>query len=103
MVGGEAADGVPGEGAGHEGTRTEAGGDRSAAAPGATAATASAESAEPGAAAVAAAAAAVAGDEPAPWCPLGGGAAVLRLLLMRGAPAQLTRTLTLQSSNPLTL
>ena len=96
-MGGEAADGVPGDSAGHEGTRTEAGGDRSAAAPGATAATASAESA------AAAAAAAVAGDEPAPWCPLGGGAAVLRLLLMRGAPAQLTRTLTLQPSNPLTL
>ena len=103
-MGGEAADGVPGDSAGHEGTRTEAGGDRTAAAPGATAATASAESAEPGAAAAAATgASAVAGDEPAPWCPLGGGAAVLRLLLMRGTPAQLTRTLTVQPSNPLTL
>ena len=84
-----------GEGAGREGTRTEAGGDRTAAAPVATAATAPAESAESGAAAAAAAAAAVAGDEVAPWCPLGGGAAVLRLLLMRGAPVQRTRTLTL--------
>jgi len=42
-------------------------------------------------AAVAAAAAAAEGEEPERWCPLGGGAVVLRLLLLRGAPAQLRR------------
>ena len=73
---GEATDDVLGESMGQDGTGTEADGDGSAAAAAAAAATE---------------AAAAEGEELERWCPLGGGAAVLRLLLLRGAPAQLRR------------